>query len=310
MPTLAPDPSVPAEIFAVPSAEHERLVRRAGWLVSPRPDQKGALGRFLRMVLVAPMTQCTFLSFDLQLFLYGVFHTTLVARVGHFVFQALVTLWLLVAATAMPAGEWLLGGALLAWYAAMAIQHRLWLWTATMVGVVLGLVLAAQAIAAQPWAGQPWLWAAACALVVALSHAPEPYLPPRTVEGTRWLPLREYLLGAPDLPSPRWLRALRVGLFPLWGTLDELWASPRLVPYGVLLLLFAVGYRKDLADRNAQWVRRAWQSGNPALDFVGTGGAAYLRSTAVAAVAVCAALGLGSGGQACTAAASEICVDT
>ncbi len=282
MATLAPDPSTPSELFAPPSAEHVRLVRYLPWLVSPRPDNDGPIARFLRMVMVAPMTQCTFLSFDLQVFLYGVFHTTLTARIGHFVFQALVTLWLMVAATALPAGHLVLGGVLLAWYAAMARQDRLWLWPVVMVPCVGGLVLAAQWIAQQPWAVHPLLWAIACAFIVALSHAPEPYLPPRTVEGNRWLTVKDYILGSGHLPSPRWLRALRVGLFPIWGTLDELWASPRLVPYGVLLLMFAAGYRRDVADRHAQWLQRALQSGNPSLDFVGICGAAYLRPLAMA----------------------------
>jgi hypothetical protein len=146
-----------------------------------------------------------------------------------------------------------------------------------MVPYVMGMVLAAGWVAGAAWVDRPLVWALGSALVVAASHAPEPFLPPRTVEGNRWRSIREYVLESPDLSTSRWLRALRVALFSLWGTLDELWASPRLVPYGVLLLMFRAGYRPDLSASYEEWVRRAWASKNPALDFVGIGGGAYLR---------------------------------
>ncbi|MBI5608471.1 MAG: hypothetical protein HY902_06280 [Deltaproteobacteria bacterium] len=295
MPTCKPAPSsVPTEMFAPPSAEHRFLVRRAAWLVSPPDNRGGVLARFVRMVMVAPMTQLTFLSFDLQLFLYGVFHVTWTARAGHFVFQAGVTLWLLVAAAALlPAGAWLLGAVLWLWYAAMARQYRLWGWAALMVPVVAGFAAAASWMAKSLGAGHhptwlhplplewnPWLWALLCAFLVGLSHAPEPKLPPRTVEGDRWLGLFDYILRHPELPSRRAVRAVRVGLFPFWGMLDELWASPRLVPYGFLLLLFRLGYRPDVWNRHQEWLSRAAASGNPALDYVGIGGGTPLTQRA------------------------------
>ena len=292
--------TLPTELFAPPSAEHVWLLRHAPALVAPQPGQDTLWGRFARMVMVAPMTQCTLLSFDLQVFLYGVFHTTLVARIGHFVFQAAVTFWLLVAVShwSLPAlgqlgnGAVVGGTVLLLWYAAMALQYRLWLWVALMVPVVAGLVWAAVSLgqsgaalmpaqlpwlAALPLGTQALLWAVASAAVVALSHAPEPKIPPRTVEGDAWLSIADYVFKPGPFASHRALRAIRVGLYSVWGTLDELWASPRLVPYGVLLLLFAGGYLPDVADRHRQWLTAAWASGNPALDYVGIGGATYLR---------------------------------
>jgi ribosome-associated toxin RatA of RatAB toxin-antitoxin module len=315
LPTCEPEPrGVPAELFAPPSHEHRWLVAHMPWLVAPADGRGRLVARFLRMVMVAPMTQMTFVSFDLQVFLYSVFHTTAAARVGHFVFQAAVTFWLLVAACALgpaPAGPtWLaangaagLAVVLLACYAAMARPYRLWAWWALMVPVVGALLLGANRLYSHafdpavyslwqplPLPYNPWLWMLGSAFVVAMSHAPEPKLPPRTVEGLRWLSMPEYLFGRPDLPSPRPLRWLRVGLFPLWGTLDELWASPRLVPYGFLLLLFRFGYRRDLWDQQRTWVERAWQSGNPALDYVGVGGGTGLRLGTVATALVLCAL--------------------
>ncbi len=59
----------------------------------------------MRAVLVAPFTQLTFVSFDLQVFLFDVLHTTALSRVGHFVGMCGVTLF----ATALVAevgGAW------------------------------------------------------------------------------------------------------------------------------------------------------------------------------------------------------------
>lgn len=305
MPTVPPcEPapsSIPTELFAPPSTEHRWLLRHAGWLVAPADGKGHAMARLLRMAMVAPMTQMTFLSFDLQVFLYGVFHTSKVARVGHFVFQAAVTFWMLVAACGVgtqgpgptwfaPNGATVLAGVLILWYAAMARQHRLWLWWAAMVPVVLALLLGANRLYSHaydplqatfwqplPLAVNPWLWMLGCALVVAMSHAPEPKLPPRTVEGPEWLTMPEYLLHRKELPSSRPMRFLRVGLFPFWGMLDELWASPRLLPYGFLLLLFKAGYRPQLWAQHSAWIDKAWASGNPALDYVGVGGGTVLR---------------------------------
>jgi hypothetical protein len=69
----------------------------------------------------------------------------------------------------------------------------------------------------------------------------------------------------------------RVALFLVWGTLNEWWAAMRLLPYNVLWLLFRAGYAKPVRDRVLGNVRRALDSGNPALDYVGVGGATMLQ---------------------------------
>jgi len=283
-------PGVPAEIFVEPSAEARRLLKHAGWLVSPR--REGGPGAFLRMVLVAPFTQLTFLSFDLQMFLFEVFHLTRWARAGHLLGMLGVNFFLMAGLWGLPlAGpRWLNGAALyalvlLVWYAAIARSARLLAWWLGVVPVVVALFLGAGAFrdatagqGASGWAS-PWLWMLASAAFVAFSHAPEPQLPPRAIEGQVWRPLPAALRGAPGVrPSPRTLlrNGVRIGLFLVWGTLDELWAAPRLLPYNFLRFFFLLGYAPERWAEIQRWSARAVASGNPALDFVGIGGATFL----------------------------------
>lgn len=278
----------PTELFVAPSDEAEALLRLFPGLVAQAPDAPPSPRRHLRDALVAPFTQLTFLSFDLQAFLFGVFHTTRIARVGHLVGMAGVNLFLMAgfsqATAAWPSvnGGAVYAAALLCWYAALSRDARLSLWWFAMIPVVLGLHLAAEAwLAATGGAGwaSPWLWMGVCALGISLSHAPEPRLPPRAADPLVWMSIREFVLGPPSEPNPPRLavrRALRVFVYPFIGALDELWASPRLLPYNVLEILFALGYapamRATLHDR----VERALASGNPAIDYVGIGGGAVL----------------------------------
>jgi hypothetical protein len=63
----------------------------------------------------------------------------------------------------------------------------------------------------------------------------------------------------------------------IFGAIDEIVASPRLLPVLLLELLWLSGY--DPA-RRAAWralSAQAIASGNPALDYIGTGGPTPLR---------------------------------
>lgn len=268
---------VPAEIFVPPSSEAMRLLRVAPWLVSPPDGRGGPVSRLLRMILVAPFTQLTLVSFDLQMFLFQVFHRTLVARVGHAVFMASTTFFALAALASFPLGAAIGALVLLVWYAVVAFTARLRAWFLVMIPIVLALHRGA--IAWQQ-AGLRHAWACmfVSAFLIALSHAPEPKLPPRSVPGPHWLSIREYVF-AEGLPFHIVLgRAARVGLFVVWGTFDEWIASPRLLPYNVLALMFRAGYAADRYRELADRAERAMASGNPALDYVGIGGATFLRA--------------------------------
>lgn len=283
--TLSPraQPGVSAEMWVRPSREAEFLVRRLAWLVSPADGRGSPLSRLLRMVLVAPFTQLTFLSFELQAFLFGVFHRTAIARAGHFVGMLVVVAaglaWL-----ALHGLHWPAAGLLLVWYAAIARDARLWLWWLVMVPIVLILAAAAQlwagalvpaaATGSATWAA-PWRWLVLAAAAIMLSHATEPFMPPRVVSGPRWRRLAEFLLGSRAQRNSMGTmarRLLRVALYLVWGTLDEAWASPRLLPYNVLMLLFRGGCARERAAELLERVDRALAAGNPALDYVGIGG--------------------------------------
>jgi hypothetical protein len=91
--------------------------------------------------------------------------------------------------------------------------------------------------------------------------------------------VREYLL-APELGSGT--RALRLGhllIISVIGIVAESWASLRLMPYNWLLVMMRLGYAGERYAELQGWSDRAWASGNPALDFVGSGGGTFLAAT-------------------------------
>lgn len=279
-----------AEVFVEPSDEARALLRYAPLFVGQAPGAPASVRRHLRDAMVAPFTQLTFLSFDLQYFLFAVFHTTRIARLGHLLGMAGVNLFLMAgltqASAALPGID---GGAvyaalILCWYAAISRDARLALWWGVMVPVVGALLALAHAFLAArvhvpgPWTS-PWLLVLASAFVVSLSHAFEPRLPPRAGHPLRWMSIREFVLGPPDAPAPvpqALRRALRVAIYPWIGLVDELWAAPRLLPYNVLDLMFRLGYAPRHYARLQDHARRALASGNPAVDFVGIGGGVSL----------------------------------
>lgn len=281
-----------SEMFVPPSVEARRLVRRLGWLVAPREGEETLLSRAFGVVVVAPFTQLTFFSYELQAFLFEVFHTRWPARVGHFTFMLAVGFFVMAGLAPYDLGLGLpfVNGAtayaalLLVWYGVLARLTGFWgLWL-VMVVVVGSLCAGAHTYArATEGAGvlaSPWLWMMVSALLIALSHAPEPWLPPRVNETRGWMPTSHYLFGPPGArlpPSRVVVRLVRLGLQVVWGTLDELWASPRLLPYNFLMLLFRFGYRPKDARRLREHVERALASGDPALDYVGIGGGRFLR---------------------------------
>jgi hypothetical protein len=68
-----------AEVYRPPSDEALCLVRHAPWLTSPEQGQAAPAARLWLQLLIAPMTQLTLVSFDLQAFLFLVFHRSRVA---------------------------------------------------------------------------------------------------------------------------------------------------------------------------------------------------------------------------------------
>lgn len=293
---LRPDHSLRARVFVEPSTEARRLARYLGFLVAPRAGRETSLSRAVGTLLVAPFTQLDLFSFDLQIFLYRVFHRRAPARVGHFLFMPVVNFFVIAALADIrlgprPAARILFGpnlgtayaALLLLWYLVLAHRTRLHAWGLLMIPVVAALCAGGNRFHGRAFGFNPWLGAILAAALVALSHAPEPKLPPRVSGHRHWVTIREFLTGRPGehlSVGERVVRLLLVALQLLSGTVNELLASPRLMPYGFLLLLFAAGYRPDVDGPLRDHVRRALESGNPAIDYVGIGGGTYLDAEA------------------------------
>lgn len=271
-----------ARIFLAPSPEAMRLCRRLGWLIAPARGKETRLSRVLGALLVAPFTQLTLFSFDLQAFLYEVFHQRASARIGHFLGMPAVNFFLMAGlARVWPALGTAYAALLLVWYGILAHRTRMIGWWLVMVPVVLALCAGAHLYHGP----NPWLGALASAALIALSHVPEPKLPPRVTGAQGWLSMREYIGGLPGerlSARERGARVLSLGVQFVTGTLNELVASPRLMPYGFLMRMFELGYRPHVERRLREHVARALQSGNPAIDYVGTGGGVGLNTETVA----------------------------
>ncbi len=303
-----------AAIFVAPSQEAGFLCRRLGSLVAPAPGAETWRSRAVARLVVAPFTQFTVLSFDLQAFLYEIFHQRLPAKIAHLVLMPAVNFFVLAALAQVwfgthPTGHaTVLVGAnlagvyallLAAWYVVLAVHTRMIAWGVVMVAVVAVLCVGANVyyghlftldpqqrsfFTPAPAAVNPWLGAILCATLIALSHAPERKLPPRVTGSGRWLSFREFLGGR---LSPRH-RAARLGMVavqPVSGALNEFFASPRLMPYGVLMRMLNLGYHPEVAAQLRAHVTRAEASGNPALDYVGIGGGTRLDAAAFTAPA-------------------------
>jgi hypothetical protein len=67
-----------------------------------------------------------------------------------------------------------------------------------------------------------------------------------------------------------------VAAYPFIGMVDEIWASPRLLPYNILRLMLAAGYAPSVREVLDDRARRGLANRNPALDYVGVGGGTFI----------------------------------
>ena len=287
---VQPAPGLPAEMYAPPSREQLFWARHLPWLLAPS-DRVSLLARAWGVLAVAPYAHLTLFSFSYQAYLYDVFHQTRNTRFWHQLCMPLTNLMVMAALAPVTVGG-TDGGALyalvlLAWYLTKAILSRLVLWGLVMIPLVGALYLGAdvysEVTASTGWLGSPFLWMALLSLAQAFSHITEPRLPPRVTASPHWKTLREFVAGeAPEGPGARrrLVRLLRLAAQVVWGTLAELWASPRLFPYGVLAQIRRLGYARRRLDDLSSMVQRAIASGQPAIDFIGSGGGAVLRAPA------------------------------
>ena len=75
-------------------------------------------------------------------------------------------------------------------------------------------------------------------------------------------------------------RAGQLAAQAVFGTVDEIVASPRLLPVLLLELLWLLGHDPERRSAWRALSARAIASGNPALDYIGTGGPTPLRAPA------------------------------
>jgi hypothetical protein len=291
-----------AVVFLEPTAEMRRYARLFGRLLALGDPGAGWLARVVAGGMVTPVAHFANLSLEFQAYLFAVFHRRRPSRITHAALQPLTMVALAAGLAAFrlgragPAapcvldlnGAWLAGVVFALWYAAQALLNGMALLAAAMSVFALGSAAAGTLIASlarghgAPCSRSPWCWVLALSFVVTISHVPEPLLPPRLNGRTRWAARSELfrrpggeLRPAEDLVRSG-LRLLVLGV--VWGTVNELWGFWRLVPVSVLHGLWALGYQPARRARVVGAAAEAIAHGNPALDFVGTGGAASLAS--------------------------------
>jgi hypothetical protein len=244
--------------------------------------------RVVNHVTVTPLAHITFLNLDYQIYLNQVLHTSAATWIGHLLFIPInvgLCFYALAVYAAGPSmlvnGGLLLLVLLLSWYVAMAVRMRARLWGVLSVTVLVSLwmlanVGASRAIAAGlPWYLEPILLMIAGATLQAYSHLFEPNVPPRANFTRHWMPARQFLWdGRGQLPLRQ--RIARLAWTPIggvWGTIDEWWASIKLLPLYVLELMWMCGYQRERREQFRRVSLTALASGDPALDWVGHGGA-------------------------------------
>ena len=279
------------ELFVTPSKETMLIAKRLPWLFRKYEGEESTSAQWLQAramsFIVAPMTQFSLFSFDLNVHLFLVLHTSLSAQISHFLMIPVNFFFMVFAAhafslllggapgdfTSNPAanGATIYAGVTALWYNLVAINEGLHLWGLISLGLVWAVwTVAATALAAGVWYTEPFYAAILCFLCclgIGIGHIGEEHCPPRFNFTHRWVdnltfakhnPFHYFVVGA------------------MSGSYSEMAASARLMPYNHLIVMFKLGYQpekwavlKDRADR-------AWKSGNPALDYVGVGGGAVL----------------------------------
>jgi uncharacterized membrane protein YGL010W len=285
-----------AEAFVPPSAEQRFWARTFPWLFSPADGRGNLITRAWAVFSVAPYAHVTFFSLTYQAYLYDLFHQSKNARFWHQVCMPIVNFMIMVALAQFTlGGVWngaLAYTAVLAvWYLTQAAMERFYLWGLVMLPLLAGLLAGADlyyqafAIPGAAWyaptslPANPFLWMTVCAAIQAFSHGTEAFLPPRVTGTAHWVRLPEFLNGTPGKPLPwgtRAVRLLRTALQSVWGTIDEWWASPRLFPLGILEQMWRHGYQPARFQELDLLTRRAIADGQPAIDYIGTGGGSYI----------------------------------
>lgn len=264
---------------------------------------KGPVANFLGFIFVAPLTNLTCFSLYYQLYLNEIFHVNILTRLGHFIFMPITYLYFFVVAAqfnlfgtdyhhddtffalkpySLP---FLMALCFTLWHTIWGLLSNTYLLGLIMLPVTLGAYLSGNYYVAYfgtntddpetrflstVWYATPFFWLATSGFLQMSSHAFERLLPPRINLTARWLTWPEFIrINCPNV------RKLIMWWIPasICGTLDEIVASPRLLPLYVLHLFFLMGYHSDEYAKIKELAKASMAYNNPALDFIGTGGA-------------------------------------
>lgn len=126
------------------------------------------------------------------------------------------------------------------------------------------------------WYFNPVLWTLVLCLCQAISHSFEPKIPPRVNQTNHWMSC-DIICKTYGFPKTLLIFMAQA----IFGTIDELLASPRLLPLLILRICFTLGYSPKEWKVLKILVKKSLQYGDPALDYIGTGGADYLPKDSV-----------------------------
>ena len=273
---------VAAEIWVEPSAQQWYWARRFPRVFAPAPDEERGLAAWFARATVVPSTNLTFLSLQFQAYLNDIFHLRWPARAVHFVCMPIITALLLAALHPLALGPVRgsqVGAVLLgAWWLAWGVRERLVAWGVASAAWAGAIYAGGAALASTTIAPLPWILG--LSFVQAASHAVEPRLPPRVTRSPRWIATGEYLRGCDGAArslAARARRLLHLIEVAIYGPIDELVASPRLAPIQLLEVLWLLGYAPATRAAWKALSARAVASGNPAIDYIGTGGGTTLH---------------------------------
>lgn len=126
------------------------------------------------------------------------------------------------------------------------------------------------------WYYNPVLWVLILCLCQAVSHSFEPKIPPRVNQTNHWMSC-DIMCKTYGYPKVLMIFLAQA----IFGTIDELLASPRLLPLLILRVCFTLGYSPKEWKVLKILVKKSLQYGDPALDYIGTGGASSLPKDSV-----------------------------
>ena len=255
---------------------------------SDDPQASGRLARWWGIATVTPATNVTGLNLRYQAYLNLVFHRTRLARMGHAICMPLIVAACLAALCPLRLGSWpaLPGLALpvnaslpaaiglAVWWAIWAVKERDAVWGACGVALAAALYVLARsptrhvrrsaASRRRSAARSPGCCSDRCCRPARTSWSRcRPGFPARRY----WIPVREYVFGPPRSPyGPKQVmrRCGHLAAQTVFGTVDELVASPRLLPVLLLESLWLIGHRPHQRAAYRAMAANAIASGNPA----------------------------------------------